>query len=396
MKLALALLFLSTISTVQAQVWKTLPKGVRILGYRNVITSKVTSNFNQFRSESPLGAQFKIDANTINAATGTNIAPSDLSVGSYKVDASAQFNVKGTGFGYGITDNIMFYGEIAYYTAQVNTDIKRIEGNTYAQAQQHLASNGNGSVSNDTLVNNIGSTPDINEKNIQSYLTNQLGYKPLGNWTGSGFGDMETGVMAKVIDKGTWGLLLYPGVVLPTGRTKDPNMLQDVAFGDGQYDFFSEMATGYLANDQLSFGTTFRYTYQAPTQKTLRIPDSADFPLSANSGSFNVKYGDRVNWMVNSTYKLNDWFAITPTYRFMYQLPSKYDSQFSAANGYLSANTDKQEHQVQLTTTLSSITPFLKKEFLLPAQINFNIVQTVAGKNVPKVGRFEIEFRMLF
>ena len=80
----------------------------------------------------------------------------------------------------------------------------------------------------------------------------------------------------------------------------------------------------------------------------------------------------------------------------MYEMEAEYDSKYGVANDYLAYNTDKVEHQVQLTTTLSSITPFLKKEFLLPAQVNINLVKTLAGRNIPNMDRFEVEFRMLF
>lgn len=403
MKWLLATLTLCTSLTAAAQVWKTLPKGVRILGYRNVTTSKVNSNFNQFRSESALGAQFQVDASSIdNQAFGGSlqqILPPDvyknLIAGEYKVDANAQFNVHGTGFGIGLTDKIMFYAEVAYYNARVNTDIKRTKGNTYEQTAEYLEEQNGGTI-DATLAANLRSMVDASEKHVQSFLTNNYGYKPIGDWYGSGYGDMETGVMAKVIDEGVWGLMVYPGLILPTGRQDDPDILQDVGFGDGQFDIFAEMATGYVVNDKLNFGTSLRYTYQAPTDKTLRVPHSRDYSLSADKGEFNVKYGDKINYMAQSTVSVNDWFSFTPMYRFMYQMPAEYQSQFSDANEYLSYNSDKMEHQVQLTTTVSSIQPFLKKKFLLPAQINMNLVQTVAGKNVPKVGRFELEFRMLF
>lgn len=402
-KLVSALVF-SVSVTAYGQAWKTLPKGVRILGYRNVTTSKVKENFNQFRSQTSLGTQFRIDASTLNEIANNVVIPgqdinsdayNNFLVGEYKVDASAQFNVQGMGFGYGITNNIMFYAEMAYYDARVKTDIRRTKKNTYGQTSDILHS-GNGGLADDTLADNLNNLPDVNEGVIQSAITNHYGYKPIGDWYGKGNGDMETGLMAKVIDKGIWGLLLYPGVVLPTGRQDDPDILQDVGFGDGQFDFFGEMATGYVVNDQLSFGTTFRYTYQAPTTKTLRIPDSRDFMLSPNKGNFDVKYGDRINWMLSSTIAVNDWIAFTPIYRFMYQLPAEYNSKYLDANDYLSYNSDKQEHQVQLTSSLSSIKPFLKKQFMLPAQVNVNLVKTIAGKNVPNVSRFELELRMLF
>lgn len=400
MKKALAFVLMTVAGFAHAQAWKTLPQGVRIIGYRNVITSKVDSNFDRMRSESPLGAQFRVDMSTINSITSgeaSNVLGAgfnDLVVGEYKVDAEAQFNVQGTGFGYGITDRVMFYAEISYWNANVDAKIKRTQKNNYKQVANGLQ-NGGG-ITNGVGAESLTNLPDVNEPFIQSVVTDYYGYKPIGRWQGAGYGDMETGVMARVVDKGVWGLLLYPGVILPTGRVDDPDLLQDVGFGDGQMDIFSEVATGYVLNDRLSFGTTLRYTHQMAKDMRLRIPDSQDLTLSPNKGSFNVKYGDRVNLMLNSTMRMNDWLSFTPVYRYMYQLPSTYQSEYSAANKYLGYNTDKQEHQVQLTTTFSSITPFLKKQFVLPAQINMNVVQTVGGKNVPKVGRFELELRMLF
>jgi hypothetical protein len=169
-----------------------------------------------------------------------------------------------------------------------------------------------------------------------------------------------------------------------------------VGFGDGQYDLFAEMATGYIVNDRFNIGTTMRYTYQAATSKTLRVPQERDFQLSDQKGNFDIKYGDKFNWTLRSTYSLNDWVSFTPVYRFMYQADADYNSEFTTANKYLAYNSHRLEHQAQLTTSFSSITPFLKKKFLLPAQINVNLVKTIAGVNVPNQERFEIEFRMLF
>jgi hypothetical protein len=405
MKWLLGLAFLSVMGNSYAQTWAQLPKGIRALGVRNVVTSPIKSNFNQFRSETSLSTNFRVDAATLNQMAGNILVPGQdidanaykqLLVGEYGVDAQAKAVVNGFGLAYGLTDKIMLYGEIAYYNANVNAKIKRTKGNNYAQVADYLRNKGNLTYSDKQMAALLAITPDVNENNIQSVVVNHFGYKPIGSWQGTGYGDMETGVMIKAIDKGTWGLQLYPGLVLPTGRRDDPNILQDIGFGDGQTDIFGELGTGYIVNDNLSFGTRLRYTYQAPAQKKLRIPTSRDFPLSADTGNFTVKYGDKFNFMVNSTIAFNDWFSITPVYRYLYQMKSQYDSSYGVANSYLSYNSDKQEHQVQLTASISSIQPFLKKKFLLPAQINFNVVQTVAGKNVPKVGRFEVELRLIF
>ncbi|HXH74901.1 MAG TPA: hypothetical protein VNJ08_08045 [Bacteriovoracaceae bacterium] len=403
MKLIAGLLLLGTLGDASAQAWKTLPKGVRILGYRNVTTSTISSNFNRFGADSPLGTQFRVDAGSFNDRAGNVVTPgadvdanayNALVVGEYKVDASAQVNAQGTGFGIGLSDRVMFFASVAYYKAVVKTDLKRTKGNTYEETANILRASGG--TQNDVIAENLRHMIDVNERTIQSVITNHYGYKPLGDWYGSGYGDLETGLMIKAADEGETGLMFYPGVVLPTGYQDDPDILQDIAFGDGQFDFFGELATGYLYNDHLMFGTSFRYTYQAPTTKRLRVPHERDFTLSETSERMSVKYGDKLDWMLNTTFSFNDWISVTPIYRFMYQMPSKYGSTDLKANEYLAYNSDKLEHQVQLTTSFSSIAPFLKKNFILPAQININLVKTVAGKNVANAGRFEVEFRMLF
>ena len=387
--------------TTYAQVWKTLPKGVRVIGYRNVTTSQVSKNFNHTGQENSLGASFRIDASTFNDLTGNilerNLDPNiygALTIGEYKVDAGAQFNVQGTGFGYGITDNVMFYAELAYFNARVNAKIKRTKGNSYEEVARMLEKNGG--IQNNIFAENLRQMIDVNEGIIQSALTNYYGYKPIGDWHGRGYGDMETGFMTKVIDKDIYGLLLYTGMILPTGRIDDPDILQDVGFGDGQFDFFGEVASGYIFNDHINFGTNLRYTHQLPTDKTLRIPNERDYQLSSKKGVFQVKYGDKINWSINSTLNFNNWISFTPIYRIMYQKDASYESNYENANSYLRHNSSRLEHQVQLTTTLSSIKPFLNKDFLLPAQINMNFVKTTYGKNVPSLGRFELELRMLF
>lgn len=399
--IALATLLVSTSSF--AQVWATLPKGVRALGYRNVQTSEIKNNFNKFGSENPLGAQFRVDASTFNNLVGNMIQPGvdvsqdaydSLLVGEYKVDAAANVKVHGFGFGYGLTDRFTLYGQMTYYEANVRSKIKRTAGNTYAQTSDLLDQYGG--LQNSFISENLRHMMDANEGTIQSVVTNHYQYRPIGNWYGKGMGDLELGVMSKLIDKSSWGLMFYPGVTVPTGMEDNPDILQDIAFGDGQYDFFGELATGYIFNDKFSVGTIFRYTYQAPMAKKLRVPTSQDFTLSNEKELFQVKYGDRLNLALTASYHVNDWLILTPTYRYMQQFQSSYYSNSGKGDQFLSYNTDKAEHQAQMTMTLSSITPFLKKKFLLPAQVHINTVHVLAGKNVPKMNRFEVEFRMLF
>ncbi|MBY0517678.1 MAG: transporter [Bacteriovoracaceae bacterium] len=395
------------ISSSYAQVWRTLPKGVRLFEYRNVNTTKIDAAYNQSQAVTPLSYDINANAKTLESVGSAAAlyfeqlrainpqAYDQLTFGEFNLSAEAQVQVNGFGGGFGINDKLTVYGIVPYYTATVNMKYQQKQASNAQQVADQVQQSGQGDIDS-TLSNITGALPGATGNLLQSVVVNTFKYDEIGTWQGQGYGDIELGTVYRLIDEGTWGVALTGGVVAPTGREDDPDLLQDIGFGDGQWDGFAEGATGYLFTDKFSMGTTFRYTYQAPATKTLRVPMSRDFQLSDQSGSFNVKYGDKINYSLSATYSFNDWFSLTPSYLLNYQMSSRYDSVYGDANEYLAYNSDRVEHVARMTATLSSIQPFLKKKFILPASVYVNVQQTVAGRNVPKVGRFELGLRMLF
>lgn len=395
------------ISRSYAQVYKTLPKGVRMLAYRNVTTTPITAEYNQSQAETPLSFGFNATADVLSSASdsikyffdqlrATNPAAyNQFTYGEYKISGSAQLNVHGMGLGYGVTDRLTVYGILPYYTANVRVKYKQIRPSNTNEVSNTI-NQGGGSDGDGLMSSVVNALPAANASMLQSVVVNVFGYDEVGNWYGSGYGDMEVGATYLLIDKGIWGLSATSGVVAPTGRQDDPDLLQDIAFGDGQWDLFAEAAIGYSYSDHLRIGTTLRYTYQAPTEKTLRVPTNRDYTLSDQKGNFEVKFGDRIDNTWVTTWSFNDWVSVSPAYEVFYQMPSRYESTYGAANDYLGYNSDRMGHTGRITTSLSTIAPYLKKQFALPGQLNFIVQQTLAGQNVPKVGRFEVELRLLF
>jgi hypothetical protein len=395
------------ISSSYAQVWRTLPKGVRLFEYRNVNTSKIDATYNQSQAVTPLSYDINANAKTLESVGSAaalyfeqlrSINPQaydQLTFGEFNLSAEAQVQVNGFGGGFGINDKMTVYGIVPYYTATVSMKYQQKQGSNAQQVSDQVQQSGQGDIDS-TLSNITGALPGATGNLLQSVVVNTFKYDEIGTWQGQGYGDIELGTVYRLVDEGTWGVAITSGVVAPTGREDDPNLLQDIGFGDGQWDGFVEGATGYVMNDHVMFGTTLRYTYQAPSTKTLRVPTSRDFQLSDQSGRFDVKYGDKINYSFETRFTFNDWISIAPAYILNYQSSSQYDSSFKDANSYLAYNSDRLEHVARMTATLSSIQPFLKKKFLLPASLYVNVQQTVAGRNVPKVGRFEVGLRMLF
>lgn len=392
------------ISSAYAQVHKTLPKGVRLFAYRNVRTTPIDAEYNQTQAISPLSYDIKTNAQALSGLEpsveaafeeiriASPEAYRDLTFGDFNLSAQAQVQVHGFGGGFGITDRLTVYGILPFYDARVKIDVQQTK---QSNAQEISDRFGNGDIDN-AIANIVSVIPSVTGNLIQSVVVNTLGYKPIGDWHGRGYGDFELGAMYVLYDRPTWGLATTNGIMAPTGRQSDPDLLQDIAFGDGQWDVFTELALGYMPDKKWMFGSTLRYTYQAPADKTLRIPFDEDVPLGDTKGRFNVKFGDRVDATISATHIINDWLSVSPLYELAYQMPSRYESQYSDANRFLEANSDRIAHNVRLSGSFSTVTPYTKKKFILPAVITMNIQNTFAGRNVPKMTRYELEFRMYF
>jgi len=404
LRLVISTLIFFMISSSYAQVHKTLPKGVRLFAYRNVKTSPIDAEYNQSQALNPLSYDVSASAKTLSGlSTAVSNAFNEirsesqeaydkLTFGDFNLSAQAQVQVHGFGGGFGITDRLTVYGILPFYDARVNMQYRQTRA---SNAQQVSDEFNNGDI-NGAISNILNIIPSVSGNLIQSIVVNTLGYKPIGNWHGRGYGDFELGAMYLLHDSTHWGLATTNGIMAPTGRQSDPDLLQDIAFGDGQWDIFTELAIAYMPSRKWMFGTTWRYTYQAPSEKTLRIPFDEDIPLGDTKGRFDVKFGDRIDATISGTHIINDWLSVSPLYEFAYQMPSKYESRYSDANRYLAANSDRVAHNLRLSGSFSTVTPYTKKKFILPAAITMNVQQTVAGKNVPKMTRYEIEFRMYF
>jgi hypothetical protein len=404
--LALSSIFI--ISSTYAQVFRTLPKGVRLFEYRNVNTTEIDATYNQTQTARPLAYNVNADDQSLEDISETiklyfqelrAISPGayeSMTFGEFKLSATAQVQVHGFGGGYGVTDRLTVFGILPYYNAQVKMKYKQLKAGNTQQVADQVQQSGQGDIDS-TLANITGALPDANGNLLQSVVVNTFKYEEIGDWQGAGYGDLEMGAIYRLVDKGTWGIATTAGFKAPTGRVDDPDILQDFGFGDGQWDIFAEGAFGYVLNDNWMFGVTSRLTYQAPdNNRTLRVPGSREVPLSDRKDEFYVKLGDRMDNTLSATYSLNDWFSLTGAYEFNYQAASVFDSENEEANGWLARDTATQEQTARLTATVSSIQPFLKKKFILPASLYLNMQKTVTGQNIPEVTRVEVGFRMLF
>jgi len=406
LKLLLSLITLISTNVVYAQYYKTLPKGVRLGVVRNVQTTNIDSEFSRNKSETPMSYEIEASTNNLEGIDDERVkavlnilkqypeAYENLSAGTYKISANAQMNILGYGLAYGITDIVTMYTALPMYDARVKMNYKRTKQNTYYETAEMLEGEPDDQAG--TIANILEELPDVNGATIQSIATNTFNYNEVGDWEGQGPGDLEFGIMYNFHTAYDYGLLLTFGGVAPTGYVDDPDTLQDVGFGDGQWDAFVEFGGSYIFNSEFTVNSWARYTHQTASEKTLRIPLDKGINISDENGQFNEKLGDKFMFDIDLDYIPADWYNFNVAYVYEHIGESAYESEYKDANRYLAFNSDSTSHNIRLKAELNSVNKFTKNEFAIPAQVKFFYQHMVSGINTPKVHRYEIEFRMFF
>jgi hypothetical protein len=409
----LSVALLSTYGISYAQYYKTLPKGVRTIDMRNIKTSNITSSYNHSQSETPYSYNIELDSKTLQSIDNSVVntifglldpypdAKNALSLGQYKISGNANIEVDVFGVGVGLTNKITAYVGLPIYKANIRMQYARPQGNNYDQVAGILQ-NYVGDDFAQGIGQNIeayGQNLDIDGSFLQNLVVNHFNYNPVGDWSGEGPGDAEFGVMYNFLQKDNWGLMLTFGGVAPTGRVDDPDTLQDISFGDGQWDAFVEFGGGIELNKNYILNSWFRYTYQFANDRELRVPYSQDVFIGDQKGIFNQKLGNKFTYHISGDYITNDWISFSAAYEYTQTGKAKYqalNSDHAYAESILASNTDSSQHNLRLSGTLSSITPFMKNKFLLPASIRFTYQHMLHGHNTPKMDMYEVAFRMFF
>lgn len=402
----LSLVIFCWASTASAQYYDTLPKGVRMI-FSRYIKSDVSSSYNQTQSETPYTYEIETDISTLEKIEDSTVqevlemfepypeAYNKISLGTHRMEGDASVEVNVFAFGYGITDRVMAYVGVPIYDARVNIRYTK-EKNSSEQEVAETLQNMYGDNWAQTLGNIVEKVYAIDGGTIQSGVTNALGYEELGDWQAQGLGDIEFGLMYNFLRKDDYGFLVTFGGVAPTGYVDDPDILQDIGFGDGQWDAFVEFGGGYVLDKNLVFNAWTRYTHQFESEKELRVPYNEDISISDRKANFYQKLGNRTDVGISSDIFINDWLKFIPTWFYTHTAAAKYYSEDDTANRILAQNSESYSQSLKLQAQFSTVRLFHQKKFIAPGLINVGYQTMLEGRNTPKVDLLEVEFRMYF
>lgn len=405
-----ACLLLIGIHNAHSASYDTLPKNVNTIVFKQVMASKIESKYNAKNEEDTLNLREEFTSSRLEDVSAViksyfeqlrEISPeaySNFSLGEFSADVEADVTAQGLGYGFGLTDRLTVYGSVPVYHIKTEIKFQQSKESNLA-AIQATVRNSNPDTAIGKFVKDLTlQLPNTNAELLQSLVVNYYGYKPIGKWEKDALGDAEIGLIYRLTDFSDKGVSLAGGAVLPTGQSDDPDSLQDVSTGDGQYDAFGEIATGIsFLDNTFQFDLKTRYTYQFASEKEVRWLEDADLPLAKTKRMVNQKLGNKVDASFTITYNPMYWMnfnsslLLSNTGKTVYSNVS--DSNVKTA---LENETESESRWVRVGVGISTIEAYKRKKFDMPLDVGISAQRLLNAKNTASYDRIDIDFKLYF
>lgn len=407
---ALSLLLALTMGKAHADT-SQVPTGVRALVYKHVEASVPLSYDSQgFTSDYSireiLGTNVitGISADVASAYNELHKVDAALaeSVDLGKIDVTPEIKVKADAFGlaWGLSDRLMVAVGVPVMKASVTLSGGYYNSGAIANAAKQLRAITDPNVKDKAtaFAQVLEQLPEIKGEYLEGVIVNNFGYKPVGNWYGSGIGDVQLFAQYKTYEGEKYKNALKFGVELPTGRTDDPDNLLDIPFGSGYYKTYLEAQNDYqIVDEYLALNVMGRYQYDWSADRTYRLRPSLSFPLTSDKENIHYKPGNV--WLFGTELSTKLWKSVGFSTALSRKIKSR-DSIHGARSNYdyalLEHGTDTRTDTLEATLSYSTVDLFLRKRFPVPLKIGATVSRVIAGRNTEQVNQTSLNFEMYF
>ena len=212
-------------------------------------------------------------------------------LGTFTADLKANIQVFAPIFAIGVHEKLTLAVAIPYYDISTDAKLGFRPNNTSAKKFMGLLTKPNINQPEEAMT----AWNKINNANaeLQSKLIDN-GFRSLGTWREQGFGDITIAAKQMVINPGPYAIASFYGLVLPTGRRDNPDILTDLPFGDGQLDTFFQLTSDQFLNYGFTVNQYLKYTYQAAGHRTIRLGTETD-KIQVPKKEANFKLGDKID-----------------------------------------------------------------------------------------------------
>jgi hypothetical protein len=388
-----------------------LPKGVRALFYqnRNVKLGGEFSNSGEIQSldvHTKVRVLDLVQANPQAEELLRPLSPEDRKLlegtsivdMTFRPDVSVQANI--FGFAYGLSDRLMLAIGFPIITAQVRIreEIQMTRADLAAQAEQFRRKAALAKEEEKPRLQAIAAIldkiPEIKGAHVQDYLVNELGYDPLGNWQAQDIGDVRGFLHYNMLVYERYRQAARFGVIAPTGREDNPDLLNDFAFGNQAWGTFVESRHDWLLwPGRLTASAAIYYEYSLPSEKTMRT--AGPQKVSREKEVIDFDRGDILDTRVGVGYYVLSDLEVY----YQQEWHRKWADVYRGARGnysWLSQGTDEATHAHAFGVTYSTVQRFLKKQWPIPMKVSLSQVNTISGRDTEYLDYTALEMQVYF
>lgn len=383
---------------------KVLPKGVRNVDMK-VVTGNINEKTDAYGSRDalskPLAQPLTFDK---VAKEETGIKQAQLkafmlqngfsegdSLGSYTGDIQGRVNVWAPIMSWGISDRLTLAVAVPVYSASTAVKVG-FRPNDNANRFLNLLA--------DPYANQVEAAQEAGGKlnRAVGFLNEKLvnnGYRSLQDWSATGVGDITMAAKYRALDSKRLAVATTFGAVAPTGRTDDPDILNDIEFGTGNWGIFGQVAADQpLGSWKLFLNEYLKHTYQIPGQKEVRMIGD-DEPIVSEKRRVYFRLGDKTE--MGASIQFEPAFGLVTGVGYSY-LRKGQDSYAGAgaSRDILERATDQEAHTAEAMLGYSAVPAYMRGEILAPFSLTLAYKYQLVSRNMPVTNLAEFDLNLFF
>ena len=413
MRIMRVLLLLSlTFPLLALENAKVLPKGVRSLNIKAVqvdLTEKYDAEGQLWGLAQPLHKKITfadllkskrgLDETKLRALLQENEIDAEQELGTLTADMKGRMRVYAPVLAFGLTERVTLAVAVPYYSARTEVAVGYQANDANAQHFINLLASPRYNQPKSAKEAYAGFSDGVAALNGKLIAYD---YQRLGTWNEHGLGDTTFAVKTKILGSSSSMLHLanLSGVVAPTGRVDNPDILTDVPFGDGTWDMF----TGLYCDQELGLGLMLnqfaKFTYQTESRRVVRLKTVAE-GVAVPNRSVRYKLGNVVDAGASLQWAHDIGLEMGLGYEYKRKSPDNYYVEEAVAKA-LEADTLQQSNSLELKLGYSTVPAFKRKSFPVPFSVSLQYKRMIdsplltTNQNVPATELLTLDMNLYF
>lgn len=193
------------------------------------------------------------------------LTPQD-SLGTFSADMQGKVAVTVPQFFWGITDRLTLAFALPWYEASIKVEPGfNINHQNVRKLTKILESKGQYQALQD-LSGKLNQAVGELQRKLREH-----GYQELRDWNGRGVGDLILAGKYQFLQGDFLRLASTSGITVPTGRVSDPDILNDIPFGQGSWIPFTALIADQCPRNDVFFNQYVKLSYPLPGRKVVRL-----------------------------------------------------------------------------------------------------------------------------